>query len=361
MAKWLAAPFESAVVRGDEGLSKKLVQAGADIGEVSLHEAVQGGNAAIVELLLEQGEFDLDEDEGHLGTPLHVAAEGDNVDIARLLLCEGAYVDAEDGMNTTPLIRAMHKGHLATAEVLLTIGADLTYRVLEFDMSPLDVAATVDHDNFVRLLIKHGADVNASSSNGCTALHFAAEKNNVAAIHVLVGAGADLHAGHDKPLHCAAGSGCLTGRVCPEAALALLNLGADVNAQSRDGETALHEAASNAGKPGSVEVVDLLLRWGADEAIVSSRGKTAAEMVGTDRRSVFVGLPDHVERVRSYERVRTLLERAPADRTWRRRGLLVLCRAFPDRLQLDGDLAGLAAAVFGLEEDVVFRNIVLYL
>lgn len=34
-------------------------------------------------------------------------------------------------------------------------------------------------------------------------------------------------------------------------------------------------------------------------------------------------------------RVYRLLENAPADRAWRRRGLMVLCRTFPGRMHLD--------------------------
>ena len=40
---------------------------------------------------------------------------------------------------------------------------------------------------------------------------------------------------------------------------------------------------------------------------------------------------DHL--VEDVERVRELLANAPADRAWRRRGYLVLCRAHPDRVQ----------------------------
>lgn len=353
MAEWLAAPLQSATARGDGDLSRKLVQAGARIGGVALHEAVQEGHAEIVDLLLENG-ASVDDDKDDYGTPLHVAAGGGKIEIARLLLREGADVDAIDRNDSTPLTHAIEKGHLAMAEALLAAGAGLTSRHTEFEMSALDLAATTDRDDVVRLLIEYGAEVNLAASNGCTALHFAAETNKVGAIHVLVEAGADLQAGANKPLHCAAGAGYLSDGVWPEATLALLNLGAEVNARTNLGkETALHHAASKAGRQGAVEVVRLLLRWGADETIVCTRGKTAAEWIGT--RRVFTKVPGDDERVRG------LLARAPADRAWRRRGLLVLCRAYPDRLRLDGDLASLAARVFDLVDFRVFRKIVLYL
>lgn len=356
MTEWLAAPLESAMALGDADLSEKLLQAGAraSIEGASLHEAVRGGHTAIVDLLLERGASP-DEDEDDYGTPLHVAAEDDRREIAALLLGKGADVDAEDGNHTTPLTRAMEKGHYAMVEILINSGVDLAHRVSEFELSALDLAAYQDRDDFVRLIIEHGADVNAAASNGCTALHRAAEANRVGVIHLLAEAGADLDAGDSKPLHYAAGFGFMYDIVSPEAVLALLNVGAEVNAQTRYGETALHKAASRAGQHGSAEAVKLLLRWGADETIVSARGKTAADNVGARRRFGREAGDD------DDELVRTLLARAPADRAWRRRGLLVLCRAYPDRLQLEGDLAGVAAKVFGLVEVGVFRKIVLYL
>lgn len=277
------------------------------------------------------------------------------MEIAELLLRKGAYVDYVDCDHNSPLTLALQNGHLALAELLLNAGADPAVRVTEFDLSALDFA---DSGDAVRLLVKHGARVDVPSSSGHTALHSAAQYNNsTGLVQALVQAGADLEAGDmagQKPLHYAAGAS-YTDRISPEAALSLLNLGAEVNALTDGGETALHFAAARAGKQGSVEMVDVLLSRGADETIVSERrgGKTARELVNTRRIFRKIYGDD--------ERVLTMLVRAPANRAWRRRGLMVLCRAYPDRVHLDGDLASLAARVFGLEEPGVFRKIVLCL
>ncbi|CAM9441344.1 unnamed protein product, partial [Ectocarpus sp. 12 AP-2014] len=350
MSEWLAAPLESAVVRGHEGLARKLVQAGAKIGGVALHETVRRGHIAMAELLLENGASVHDEEDDY-GTPLHAAAEGGSVEAARLLLLKGADIDLEDGNHTTPLSRAITEGHISMVEALLAAGADLTIRLTEFEVSALDFAALSQHVEIVRILIDHGMEVNRANSAGRTALHFAAGENRVGAIDVLVGAGADIQArdtSGSSVLHCAAEG------ASPEDSLSLLNFGAEVNAQTEYGETALHYAAAEVGqRRGAVQVVDLLLRWGADETIVSKRGETAADRIGTHR--------NYRTELGDDERARSLLARAPAHRAWRRRGLLVLCRAHPDRLQLGGDLAGLVAGVVGLEEVGVFRTIVLYL
>ena len=104
--------------------------------------------------------------------------------------------------------------------------------------------------------------------------------------------------------------------------------GADVNTLDRHGHTPLHCAARKAGRQGAAEVVRSLLRSGADETIVNNvAGTSAADDVGVDVEDEHILAED-------VERVRELLANAPADRAWRRRGHLVLCRAYSGRVQL---------------------------
>lgn len=65
-------------------------------------------------------------------------------------------------------------------------------------------------------------------------------------------------------------------------------------------------------------------RWGADETSQNEEGRTAAEVVG-----IYAADNDGTtarEREDQAYRVRRLLREAPADRAWRRRGFVVLCR-----------------------------------
>lgn len=65
-------------------------------------------------------------------------------------------------------------------------------------------------------------------------------------------------------------------------------------------------------------MVDSLLRSGADEILLNTEGKSAADLIGR-----WVKIQDRV--ADEIERVLYLLANAPADRAWRRRGYLVLC------------------------------------
>lgn len=76
--------------------------------------------------------------------------------------------------------------------------------------------------------------------------------------------------------------------------------------------------------PNVVEIVELLLRWGADETLLSY-----------DKTPLSWLLDFNSTEAKSVKRVRRLLENAPADCAWRRRGFMVLCRALPDRVRLN--------------------------
>ena len=70
----------------------------------------------------------------------------------------------------------------------------------------------------------------------------------------------------------------------------------------------------------------MLLRSGTDEAIIDRDGKVAADVVTEN-------IEEEDRLAEDVERVRHLLEDAPADRAWRRRRYLVLCRAHPNEVQ----------------------------
>ncbi len=380
LTEWLSALLEGAAAQADESLCEKLVEAGAKVGDVALFRAIRGGSVAVVDLLLENGasvdyyadsgplEDRVDEWEGE--GPLGYVAKYGNVEIAQSMMRKGAFPDDEEGHSASPLIYAIEKGDVAMVEAFLDNGVDINRRYGEFCWSTLDCAAVSDAEeslDILRMIISHGnhaADVNSAGGyGGQTALHKAAKANRPGAVRLLVEAGARINIvacveewsmitstslEDATPLHAAAGG------LAAEAALALLGCGADVNAKAKRGRTALHIAAAIAAHEDAVRVVDLLLRWDADEKAVCGSGKTPEDVVGTERVSRF-NFPGNVERVRS------LLARAPADRAWRRRGFLVLCRVHRDRVRLGSDMASLAAAVLGLVEDGVFRRIVGYL
>lgn len=101
-------------------------------------------------------------------------------------------------------------------------------------------AVKEDHIGVFNALIKQGADANLTDEKGCTALHYAAQRNDLFYIRHLVSAGADVNAENNDqqtPL-------CLLFKnmwfyPVTEAADILVSAGADVNVADKDGKTPL--------------------------------------------------------------------------------------------------------------------------
>ena len=89
----------------------------------------------------------------------------------------------------------------------------------------------------MRVLLDHGADVNARKNDGTAPFHEAAQYGRVEAMRVLIDHGADVNARKNDgttPLHEAAQYGKV------EAMRVLIDHGADVNARKNDGTAPLH-------------------------------------------------------------------------------------------------------------------------
>lgn len=152
---------------------------------------------------------------------------------------------------------------VAPAVVLMaaTAGAQTDTRLAD--------AVKAQNTALARALIQQRAGINATQPDGSTALHWAAQWNDLSTAELLLKAGAHVNAGNDygvTPLSLAAlnGSAPVVER--------LLGAGADPNIGMATGETPLMTAA----RAGSVTVVRALAQRGANlEAKESFRGQTA--------------------------------------------------------------------------------------
>jgi len=124
--------------------------------------------------------------------------------------------------------------------------------------SPVADAAERGDVEAVRALLRDGADVNTAQSDGMTALHWAATRNDAEIAGILLYAGATPRAttrlGGYTPLHLASRSGS------PDVAELILAAGADPNVFTTTGVTAMHFAAD----ADAAAVVALLAAHGAD-------------------------------------------------------------------------------------------------
>lgn len=100
--------------------------------------------------------------------------------------CDGT----DDGDSLLSL--ACSAGYYELAQVLLAMSAQVEDRGQKNDCTPLMEAASAGHNEIIELLIKHGADVNATSSSGNTPLMYACAGGHVNAVRLLLEHGANV-------------------------------------------------------------------------------------------------------------------------------------------------------------------------
>jgi len=165
-------------------------------GATALSQASAAGNIRAMKLLLAHGA------DPHLTrsglSPLSAAAYYGNFDAARLLLENGVAANELDGLGASALHAAALVNESAIASLLIERGADVNLRAKvqlpsgEHLGTPMAASAYTQRRNaeIARLLIAHGADVNAATPNGDTPLRRAQRGGTRAFTDILLHAGA---------------------------------------------------------------------------------------------------------------------------------------------------------------------------
>jgi len=219
------APLFLACGNGDVEAVQVLIQHGADVnlrkketGATPLHAAVRKGAADVCRFLLVSGaDANIPDDLG--ATPLLAAVEDASKappspqrrrrkqrappqsfpEELRETLCEALLAGGADPDKTsdahTPLTASCQRGSLLLARRLLGEGAD-SNRVDGQGRPPLLVAASLEEasETLCELLLVRGASVNGSDINGATALHAAVHRGHVNTVRLLLAHGADVNA-----------------------------------------------------------------------------------------------------------------------------------------------------------------------
>lgn len=406
-----------AVLTGHTNILKSLIKYGASVKAVSgssrcsaLHRAAQSNKVGMIDALVEAG-ADKDAQDVRGQTPLHYAANLHRCEALLALLRHGCNKDKTDSREQAALHVAAENVSPRAVVSLLTARVEVAARCGSEEQSAIDVAASMGGMRETKVLVPCGTDMNATTSKGETALPKAMSGNSKESIDVLTGMGALVDARDDAgvtPLMLATSDGegsCATMRV-------LLEHGADVNAHDAGMKSPLHWAARSTKHAYTfLKTAEMLLEWEAEDMAVDANGLTAlqvAEARGFSARGHShgenhdgnIGVPLGVP-----EKVRRLFARAPAERksrAWRRRRFPVLWRAHPGRFRPveevcqassggieprdcrdcsikdreeptvgnggngEGSRGGgadgvLAARVADLEEEGIFRNIVMFL
>ena len=125
-------------------------------------------------------------------TPMEICSVGTAEQVTGQIVKDPAFANWRDAKGWTPLHAASFANNAATAAVLIGAGADVNARAKNrFDNTPLQVAMLSQASDAAKVLIAHGAHLDAKMSEGATALHEAAINGDLVSIRLLLAAGAD--------------------------------------------------------------------------------------------------------------------------------------------------------------------------
>ncbi|KAG8849703.1 hypothetical protein FRB91_009667 [Serendipita sp. 411] len=295
--------LRAAAAEGHEGIVKLLLAAGADINITTVGEhtsasdpysitsfrstlevAVASGNIAIVQLLLDHG-MDINASEESCSASLSHAAALPTTTMLEFLIDQGADVKLYGGMVT---FTAANRRKIDPLKLLIRHGANINY-CTQHSGSALQECAHMGHREIMELLLESGADVNVQGGFYGTALQRAIESGKKEISMELLRRGADVNAKAGKwgtALSMAARKGD------EEMVRELLQRGADINLTH-----GYHSNALQAAIDGDYyEMANELLDKGADPSVPGVHGTALISACGYGK----VGQIQLVKRILSY-------------------------------------------------------------
>ncbi len=159
--------------QGDMAFTKRLVQLGASVNELTitggtpLMFAVLGNHIALAEWLHKAG-ANIDAKGSNGWSAATIAGAKGQSDMLRWLIEAGADMDSPDVYRFTPLMRAVDNQHTKSVEILLANAKASANSKDESENTPLHFAVANRQKNVVQLLLDYGADPLAENRDGIT-------------------------------------------------------------------------------------------------------------------------------------------------------------------------------------------------
>jgi ankyrin repeat protein len=292
----------------DEGTDVKA--ASAD-GTTALHYAVYHDNAELIDRLLAKG-ADAGAANQFGSTPMFEAATVGNAAVIGKLLDAGANPDGAGADGQTPLMVVARGANVAAAKVLLERGANPNASELWRQQTALMWAAAQRQPEMVKLLIEHGAQVDARSvenkwerqvtgeprrmyrpMGGLTPLLYAAREGCLDCARALIDAGANIDLPDPKNVTALF---LAIDNFHFDLAKYLIEKGANVNKWDWWGRTPLYSAVDlntlphggradrlSADETTSLQIIELLLAKGANPNVQLKLGVPPYRHIGDDR------------------------------------------------------------------------------
>ncbi|MGJ4751420.1 ankyrin repeat domain-containing protein [Leptospira kmetyi] len=273
---------------GDLEMLRSLIEKGENInaknknGFTPLHLAK---NLETAKLLIQSGADVNARDKDSGNTPFHVSIQFNQTRIAKLLIENGADINAKNDSLRTPIFFADRE---STLKFLLESGAVLDDQKDAFCRAPLYYSILHERLKVAKLLIQSGADINVRDERGMTPLIFAIRSELFEFSKLLIEQGADPNLKDEKdgktPLMFLLGGTFLKKNL--DLAESILQKGADLDATSNSGSTALHFATFH----NDLEAVRFLLDRGAQTNLKNRFDKTPLNIAIENNHAEIVAL-----------------------------------------------------------------------
>jgi hypothetical protein len=131
-----------------------------------------------------------------IGTGLMIAAWQGNLPMMELLVARGADVNRRNALGESALMHAAWRGQVAAMRWLIGKGALVDSGPMQW--SALHYAAFAGQAEAAGVLLDHGADINARSSNGSSVLMMAVYEGHEPLVKALLARGADPRVKNDR-------------------------------------------------------------------------------------------------------------------------------------------------------------------
>jgi uncharacterized protein len=196
---------------------------------------------------------------------LFAAIKAGKADEVRSLVQQNpSLTQARDASGASAILVAAYNMKADVVNALLELGAPV-------DIFEASVLGKVDR--IQEILKSNPARVSEHAPDGFTPVALAAFFGQPAAVKALIAAGADVNAAAKNGLKVAALHAAVAGGKL-DIVQAVLEAGADPNAQQQAGFRPIHEAGTKANRA----LAELLLKHGADPTLTSDDGKNAIDL-----------------------------------------------------------------------------------
>ena len=296
-----SSPRDAFLIKIDENLSAEVFE--------EFHEAAKKDQVKKMRQLLSNNNNWLEKRDKYQRTALHSAARYGALSALQYLIEKGADLNAKDESGNTPLHLAALYCHDEAAELIIQANPDIN-ALNDDGESPLSMATVYGTPRALSLLLSMKADSGIREKDGNTLLHVSAMRGNIEKVQEILKYEPDIESKNtagDTPLLSAVKKfeneaiiSCLCDNGARIAAIdstgrgvlhianhsnikVLIQKGADVNLQDRDGNTPLHKVFLDLIMykrfyPFMGENISLFIAAGADQDIKNKDGKKAMEL-----------------------------------------------------------------------------------